>query len=585
MYPGYELATKKQTITEGALTLTLAIAVVKVVGLIYKFPLIERLAGGGWGFYQTAYNIYSAIYAVAVTGFPSAVARLVAGYYAQGCYRDVLELKRQSIRLFAVIGVIGSLGLMALARPLADNLMENPGSYYAVLAVAPSIFFSCLMSAYRGYYQGLSNMVPTAVSQVVEVLFKASFGYAAVVVLNHYLSREFDTYGTVMGVPQTEATEVSSILSICAAGAIFAVTVSTFAGYLCMLVIYRRRGNGITQDMIDSSPEPERVDVLRKQILRFGFPLALSAIAMRVTSLIDNATVIRRLNDVIGSHLDLLYASHHGLFERISVEVPDLANYLYEVYGYGMPLFDLVPTITATFGTSALPHITDAYSKGDLERAKKGVEQTLTMTMLIAAPAGFGLAFMALPLLNLLYPGLPVGAQLAAPMLTILGVAAVVSCLTSSVNTMLHAIGKIDVPVRLMLAGCVVKVVTNYIFVGIPQLNIKAAPLGNLLCYTVTGVLGLWLLLKYSGIRIDLIGTIVKPVLVGIATGAVARLVALGADRFLPGRLATLAGVGVAVVFYGVTVIKVGLLTKENIVNLPKGEKIAHILEKVGLLK
>ena len=579
------MATKKQTITEGALTLTLAIAVVKVVGLIYKFPLIERLAGGGYGFYTSAYNIYSAIYAVAVTGFPSAVARLVAGYAAKGCYKDVLELKRQAVRLFAVIGVIGSTGLLVLARPICYTLMENPGCYYAVLAVAPSIFFSCLMSAYRGYYQGLSDMVPTALSQVVEVLFKAAFGYGAVVLLNHYLSIEYNKYGTVLGIPQTEATEVSAILSVCAAGAILAVTVSTLAGYLYILLIYRRRGMGFSNDMLENSPEPERPDVLRRQILRFGFPLALSAIALRVTSLIDNATVIRRLNDVIERHLDVLYASHHGLFDLISVEVPDLANYLYEVYGYGMPLFDLIPTVTATFGTSALPHITDAYSQGDLERAKRGVEQTLTMTMLIASPAGFGLAFMALPVLNLLYPRLPVGAQLAAPMLTVLGVAAVMSGLTSSVNTMLHAIGKIDVPVRLMIIGCAVKVVTNSLFVSIPQLNIKAAPLGNLFCYTVTGVAGLILLLRYSGIRIDLIGTIVKPILAGIATGAVARLATMGAARFLPGRIATLGGVGIAVIFYAVVIVKLGLLTREMVAGMPKGEKIAGILEKVGLFK
>ena len=284
-------------------------------------------------------------------------------------------------------------------------------------------------------------MVPTAISQVVEVIFKAVFGYAAVIVINRYLSNEYDTFGTVMGIPQTEATEVSSILSFCAAGAIFAVTVSTFAGYICMLIIYKRKGSEITIEMLENSPEPERVDVLRKQILRFGFPLALSAIALRITGLIDNATVLRRLTKVIETNLDTLYKSHHGLFDLIDVEISDLPNYLYEVYGYGMPLFDLVPTVTATFGTSALPHIAGAFSSGDMNGVKKSVEQTLTTTMLIAAPAGFGMAFMALPLLNLLYPALPVGAQLAAPMLTVLGIAAVFSSLTSSVNTMLQAIG------------------------------------------------------------------------------------------------------------------------------------------------
>jgi len=579
------LASKKQTITEGALTLTLAIAIVKVVGLIYKFPLISRLAGGGWGYYQTAYNIYSAIYAVAVTGFPSAVARLVAGYAAKGCYKDVVELKKQSVFLFSIIGLIGSGGLMLLAHPLTADFMKNPECYYAVLAVAPSIFFSCLMSAYRGYYQGLSNMVPTAISQVVEVIFKAVFGYAAVIVINRYLSNEYDTFGTVMGIPQTEATEVSSILSFCAAGAIFAVTVSTFAGYICMLIIYKRKGSEITIEMLENSPEPERVDVLRKQILRFGFPLALSAIALRITGLIDNATVLRRLTKVIETNLDTLYKSHHGLFDLIDVEISDLPNYLYEVYGYGMPLFDLVPTVTATFGTSALPHIAGAFSSGDMNGVKKSVEQTLTTTMLIAAPAGFGMAFMALPLLNLLYPALPVGAQLAAPMLTVLGIAAVFSSLTSSVNTMLQAIGKIDIPVKLMVAGCVIKVVTNYIFIAIPELNIKAAPFGNLCCYITTGIVGLYLLIKYSGLQINYFEALIKPIIAGAATGAVSRLCYIGLEMIHPGRIIIVLSVGVAALFYVLLTIKMNILTRETLSSIPKGEKIAGILERIGVLK
>ena len=576
---------KKQSITEGALTLTLAIAVVKLVGLVYKFPLISRLAGGGWGYYQTAYNIYTAIYAVAVTGFPSAVARLVAGYASKGCYKDVLELRRQSVRLFAVIGLVGSGGLMLIARVLCNNVMENPNSYYAVLAVAPSILFSCLMSAYRGYYQGLSNMVPTAMSQVVEVFFKAGFGYSAVLILNRVLANEFETSSTVAGIPQTEETVTSAILSISAAGAIFAVTVSTLAGYLYMVYRYRKKGSMVTEEMIENSPEPERPELLRRQVLRFGFPLALSAITLRITNLIDNATVIRRLNRVIEKDLPTLYASHHGLFQLIDVEEKDLSNYLYEVYGYNMPLFDLIPTITATFGTSALPHITGSYSRGDIGQVKRGVEQTLFVTMMIAAPAGFGLAFMAQPILDFLYPSLPVGTQLAAPMLRVLGIAAISSCLSSSVFTMLHAVGKIDLPVRIMALGCVIKVVTNYIFVAIPSLNIKAAPLGNLLCYTTTALVGLVLLLRHAQIKINLMNTLLKPLFAGFLTGVVARAALFFLNLLWKSSMAAILAIGVAGVFYVLILFWLGLLTKETVSTLPKGEKIAEMLEKVGLLR
>jgi len=578
------LSKKKQSITEGALILTLAVAIVKIVGLIYKFPLISELAGGGWGYYQTAYNIYGAIYAVAVAGFPSAVARLVAGYAASGRYRDVLALRRESLRLFGVIGVIGSAGLMLLARPLVDS-MQNPNAYFCVLAVAPSIFFSCLMSAYRGYYQGLSDMVPTAVSQVVEVLVKAGFGYAAVVLINHFLALEYHNYGTVLGVAQTPETEVSAILAVSSAGAIFAVTLSTLAGYLAMLVIYRKRGMGFTEEQVAASPAPERGALLRRQVLRYGFPLALSSIALRVTGLIDNATVLNRLTTVVKNDLAALYASHGGLFERIEVSVADLPNYLYEVYGYGMPLFDLVPTITATFGTSALPHIASAMQRGDSPLVKKNIESCLGITMLIAAPAGFGIAFMARPILDLLYPSLPVGVQLASPMLSVLGVAAVFSCLTSCVNTMLNAVGRFNTPVKIMTLGCVIKVAVNYIFVAIPSLNIKAAPLGNLLCYTTTGLVGLAVLLKSAEVRIDFSRTMLRPILAGMLTGATARLLYNLTEAILPDRVATLFSVAVAVGVYAALVLLLGLIRRDELLGIPGGRKICALLEKLHLLR
>ncbi len=576
---------KKQNIAEGALILTLAIAIVKIVGAIYKFPLISRLAGGGWGYYQTAYNIYSAIYAVAVTGFPSAISRMVAAAYAEKRYRDCLRIREQAIKLFAVIGVLGCGILMAGAKWLTGTVMENPNCYLAVLAVAPSLIFSCLMAAYTGYYQGMSNMVPTAISEVVQVLFKAGFGYGAVVLINRALNYEYEAYGTVLGIAETEATVASAILSVCAAGAIFGVSVSTFAGWVAMKTVYRVSGCLIPDELLGEESVTYGGKGIMKEILRLGLPLALSSVTLRTASLIDNATVIRCLNKVIETDLPTLYASHNGLFSEIDVQVADLANYLYEVYGYGMPFFDLIPTITATFSTSALPHITGAYSTGDQEMVNKNINTTMNITMLIAAPAGFGLAFMARPILDLIYPSLPVGAQLAAPMLTVLGIAAIFSCLTSSVNTMLQAVGRIHVPVVLMAVGCAAKIAVNYVFVSIPRYNIKAAPLGNLCCFAITAITGIILLLHYSKVKINFFHTFLKPMLGGAGAGFLAKLVY---DFMVPvfgRRIPSLVGIIVAVIFYSACVLLFNFITREEMLSIPGLKNLVPYLDKLKLLK
>lgn len=576
---------RKQNIAEGAMILAASIIIVKVVGLIYKFPLIDALKGGGWGYYTTAYNIFGAIYAVAVTGFPTAVSRLVSEAHSEGRYNDCVRIRRDAIRLFAWIGVAACAGLMLLARWLVDDVMEDPDAYLCVLAIAPSLICSCIMSAHRGYYQGMADMVPSAISEIVEVVVKAALSYGAAVMINHYLSYEYDTYGTVLGIARTESTVTSAILSVSAAGAIFGVTLSTLAGWLCMKIIYRNRGCAISDEMLAEAPPARDDRELTKEVLRFGLPIALSALALRITSLIDNATVIRCLNDVIETDLPELYASHNGLFELIDVEVKDLANYLYEVYGYGMPFFDLVPTLTATFSTSALPHITAAFNRGENVEVKKNIETTLSIVMLLAAPAGFGIAFMAQPILNLVYPSMEVGAALCAPMLTVLGVAAIFSCLTGALNTMLQAIGRVDIPVKIMIAGSAVKIITNKMLVSVPSYNIKAAPAGNLICFMITAMLGLILLVHYSGVKINLGRTMLKPLAGGALTGFIARLIYNLMSPVFGVRIPALIGILVAVVFYAAVVLVFRFLSKEEMEMIPGLRKLVPVLEKLHLVR
>ena len=579
-----ELSIRKQSITEGALVLTISLAIVKIVSLIYKFPLIELLAGGGWAYYQSSYNIYGAVYAIAVVGFPVAVSRLVAGYSASGRYKDVVNLRRESLKLFAVIGVIGAVCLMLLAKPITASITTNRYAHLCVVAVAPSIFFSCVMSSYRGYYQGLSNMVPTAMSDVVEVLFKAAFGYGTAYLLTFILRSEFAANGTVLGVPETSASAMSSILAIAAAGAISSVTISTGAAFLSLVIFYRRRGGMLTEEQIESSPEPERLDVLRKQILRYGFPLALSAITLRVASLIDDMTVIRSLINAMNRNMTALLASHKGLLEMTGVQLSDMATYLYEVYGYCIPLYDLVPTITANFATSALPHITAALGRGDKEQVKKHIETMMGITMLIAAPAGLGMAFMAEPLLNFLYPSLEIGAILAAPMLSVLGISAIAVCLASFVNMMFQAIGRIDLPVKLMAVGCAIKILVNCVLVSIPSLNIKAVPVTTLICYVTISAIGMVIITRETGVKTDLVKTIVKPMLAGTAAGFAARMTYILLSGVVPSKISTLAGCLVAVIVYAVLAMVLKLLTREIVESLPGGRKIAAALEKIHML-
>ena len=169
---------KKQSFLQGALVLVIANALIKVIGAIFKIPLDNLIGADGMGLFLVAYYLYNMMFVLSTAGLPVAVSRMVAEANALGKYTEVKRIFRVALILFMIIGAIGTGVMVIFAQPLV-NMIGNSRAYYPVLAIAPSIFFVTIVSAIRGYFQGLSNMVPTAVSQVIEAACKLGIGYCA----------------------------------------------------------------------------------------------------------------------------------------------------------------------------------------------------------------------------------------------------------------------------------------------------------------------------------------------------------------------------------------------------------------------
>ncbi|NLC79519.1 MAG: hypothetical protein GX683_07335, partial [Ruminococcaceae bacterium] len=471
--------------------------------------------------------------------------------------------------------------------PYVDLVIESPRAYYCIIAVAPSIIFSCLMCTYRGYNQGLKYMSPTAISQVIEVLFKAAGGLAGAYLFKNYFTNEFSSFGTVFGSAMSAADAEVTILSLAAAGAMFGVSLSTFAGYLYLALRHLFKGDGITKEQLEASPEPNRNGKILKQILRIGIPIALSSVAVTITGLIDNVSILDRLNRVVASDINTLYASHLGVLELAEKQAADLPNYLYGVYNMAMPIFNLVPALTGSFGMSALPHISSSWMLKDMPLTKKYMESAMRVTMLIAAPAGFGIAFLAGPISKLIYASRPVGAQLLEPMLTVLGIAAIFVAVVNPINAMLQAVGRVDVPVILMIVGGLIKLATNYFIVAIPFLNIKAAPLGNLLCFLTITLASIVVLRRVTKINLNMRSVMGRPLLAGLLTGAYALVsynLIVGITS-LSEKLATVAAIAVGGVVYLISIGMMKAIEPDDVIELPGGKKLVNFLEKLHIIR
>ena len=278
-----------------------------------------------------------------------------------------------------------------------------------------------------------------------------------------------------------------------------------------------------------------------------------------------------------------------GMYEGLlpaELGLDGLPNYLYGVYS-GMPvtLFNLVPAIATTFGTAALPSVAAAWTSHNRHRIKASIDTVLRLTTIVAIPAGFGLSVLAKEILTLLYPMRLTEVEIAAPLLKVMGITVVFVCTCASCHSILQGIGKERLPLFFMLAGAGVKLAVNYIFVAIPSLNIQAAPYGSLICYILIMIMDIAAINRSARIRVNLYAVFIKPLFAGALCAAGAKFAYVFGNIFLSDNLSTVFAIGIAVIIYGVTMLLIKGITKKDFLMIPKGEKIAKILEKIHLIR
>ncbi len=216
-----------------AFLLVLTSVVVKIVGAVYKIPLTSFIGAVGRGYFAAAYNLYLPIHAITMGAFPVALSKLISKYDASNNKIMLKSLKKGSLKLFSFVGFAGMLIMVVCAYPYSKFVAASPKSVYTILVLAPNVLFSSMAVSYRAYYEGFMNMVPTAVSQMIESVFKLLFGllfarYSMAYMLDSYLQ-----YGNVFGVNFTNQNEaLSFIYPFTSAASMLGVTLGSVVSLL-----------------------------------------------------------------------------------------------------------------------------------------------------------------------------------------------------------------------------------------------------------------------------------------------------------------------------------------------------------------
>lgn len=574
---------KQQNLLQGAMILLVSMIISKIIGAFFKMPLGNILMQNGMAYFNASYNLFTTIYALTVTGLTTSVARMVAEYSTKNKFKDCHNIFLQARKIFVLLGLAGTV-LMFMGAKIFARLSGLENATYSIMVMSPAIFFSCMMATYRGYYEGLRNMIPSAVSEICEVVSKLIIGYTITIITIKYGRESILQSGTFLGIDfnikninAISENDVNMILfPFASAGAMLGVTISTFVGFVYLFFKHKFGKNDLSYDINSQNSLTNKE--IRYKLLKTALPITLSAVIVNLTSMIDLFTVMNRLNYAIAKNQSYFLNMYGRFFYDSNI---NMAEYIYGGYTMALPIFNLIPSFTALFGKSALPNVTSAYSANNKKSLYINITAVFKMTSLISFPAGVGLIVLAKPIATMLYPNIQ-GAYISVGLpLQTLGVSAIFLSLISPLYAILQAVGRFDLPVKFILIGASVKISLNLILVGIPKLNIQGAVLSTAFCYFIILILCLKSLKSIIGIDFKFNTIILKNGTCALLCGGVAYML----NSLSQGKIYLIFTIMVTMASYFILILIFRCLTEDEIKMMPFTPKFINKLKKYKLVQ
>ena len=484
-------------------------AFVKLAGLLFTFPIARILGDGGMGVFYSAYNVYNLFAVLASAGLPVAVSRMVSETLVRGNRDEAERIYKVSLRLFAMIGAFVALFMFIFGDWLAA-MIHNPDAGFSIRVLAVTAFCAFLMSGMRGYFQGHSIMIYTAVSQVIEAVVKLGLGIALAVV--------------VVRAGAGDSTSSAAAISGVSLGAVLAVVFLLFSK--------KRFSRGTALAGMEVRSDRQIV----KELFRIAIPVSLGASVMSVVNVIDDVIIMGLLQKglTVGpfflSGLDFGYPA---------------AKALNGVFGNAKKVFNFPSAFIVPFTVSILPVLTAAYTARDREGVKKNMTNCFKYSLMLALPSGIGMFVLSEPIFRILYPRGDV--ENGSVMLATFGIAVVLYAVVSITGAILQAFGRVNLPLVSLTVGGVIKCILTTVLVSRPDLNIKGAPIATCVCYVVMIAMNLFFLRSYmKGCAKPILVNVVKTAAAALLMGAAAYFLAIPLEGRLGVRMGGLVSIAAA---------------------------------------
>ncbi len=527
----------KDTFLKGALILTFAGIIVKVIGSVNRILLSRLLGGEGIGLYQMAYPIYLLALSVSSAGIPVAISIIVAEKIAISDYYGANRVFRISLKLLGITGIIFTFLLYFGAGWLIEeHFVRDARAYYAIVALAPAIFFVTVLSSYRGYFQGLQMMTPTAVSQIFEQLLRV----ITMIALAYYL--------LPLG------------LEYAAAGASFGAVPGAVVGLLVLIYFYYRNRVDLkikisTQSTIQQEPSLKIIS----RIVKLALPVSLANIMLPVVASIDLFIVPARLE-----------AAGYTV-----TQATELFGYL---TGMAVALINLPTILTASLAASLVPAVSEAFTLKNQQRIYQRTSIAMRIANLITIPSFVGMYLLAMPISQMLY-----GTPNAGTPIAILSIGIVLLGIHQVSTGVLQGLGHTTIPLFNMIVAAVVKILMSWTLTAVPSLGIQGAAWATNADFGVAAFLNMYFVYRYVGFTIHIKET-GKSIVAAIVMGGVVLLVYDNIMlRIFHNTIATILAIGAGGFVYGMTLLFLGGVGQRDIEKIPKfGARLSTIIRKLG---
>lgn len=534
---------------KNVMMLMVAQVLVKVLGLVYRILIVGAQGFGdvGNGYYATGYQIYMVLLAISSMGIPNVLSKMVSERVAKGDYIGAKRIFKVSLCLFVSFGAVLGVILFAGADFISTVFLKASGVKYTLMVLAPAIPLVSASAVLRGYFAGLGSMKANSTSQVVEQFFNCVLSVGFV-----YACVGQDT-------------------AVMAAAGNLSTTLACLTAVVYLAIYYAGRRKDIKAVCAEQTAPAEDIPAKKLVwiILSVSIPFSISSLISTANSAIDTVTVSRCIQNVFAS----------SIFDPVELE--RTAMELYGILQKAETVTHLPMAVSSTLYAAMVPVVSAAFAKNDMEAANRKIASSVFMSSLIICPCMGGLVVLADPILRMLYPSVPDGALI----LQLLVITLPLCTLTYILNGVLYGAGKLKVPAIALGIGAVVKLVLNIALISIPSLNIYGAVISTITYQTVVFIIEMVIVYRTIKIKLDFKQSLLKPALSALVMSGAVWGAYFVLNRIAGNTVSTVLSVFVGVVIYAAALFLFKTFNKEDILEFPKGEKIAALLSKVGVLR